>query len=335
MRSKILSALIIISLIAAPSLASGQYAASVYTGLGDLADHLAFGIDNGEVVFEYCDASSELTDKYGSYPAWQAFDGDELTVWSEAASGAGVGETLYGSYSVSGGEWWVLGVAIRAGHHRNGTIFLKNNRPEEITASVNGREYTVTLADIMDWQTVLFDEPILAQEEYINLGVTINSVYSGSKYNDTCISSLDLIVAPTLSGYSNGGFSDPGDDARGRVGSDSDGAATVDMLMTEFDFFDLYPDYQPYDGFAVGGSVNDDGSWTWFDFLRTSDTITIYVFNCDSYVSLRKEASADSERLTRVPLNAEVVYYGGMVDWALCEYDGMHGWINTNYLSYQ
>ncbi|MBR5750839.1 MAG: hypothetical protein IKX84_00490, partial [Clostridia bacterium] len=57
------------------------------------------------------------------------------------------------------------------------------------------------------------------------------------------------------------------------------------------------------------------------------------VYNCNEYVSLRKEPDSSSERLIKVPLGAIVTgcaYWPG--NWIRCEYKGKTGFIMSKYL---
>lgn len=322
-------ALLICLLLALPLSSLADEGVSVSVGLD--SDNNRLASNSGEIVYEYAYASSELTDKYGEYPAWKAFDGKRFTVWSEAANDSGIGESLSGQWSVTGGEWWILGVAIRAGHQRNEKLFYKNNRPCDIRLYLNGAEYDAVLADERDWQRIIFSDPIPAEDDYINLTVEIESVYPGSKYDDTCITSLDLIVAPTLSGYDNSDLLDTDDS----VHLETAEISIVDQLMTETDFFSYYPDYESIGGQASSSYINDDGGWTWWTYLVTGYTVDVYIDSNDSSVPMLTNGWTDSEILTDVPVQSCILCYGYTNQWALCEYNGIHGWIDIDYLSYQ
>ncbi len=61
---------------------------------------------------------------------------------------------------------------------------------------------------------------------------------------------------------------------------------------------------------------------------------TLYVVNCEEYVTLRSAPDADANGLLRVPLGAEVVYYGCDIgSYSGVEYDGAAGYVLSKYLS--
>lgn len=109
----------------------------------------------------------------------------------------------------------------------------------------------------------------------------------------------------------------------------------VCSLMNDVDFYSYYPDFETWGLTAVGSHVNEDGTWTWQTYFETGDGISLWVLNCNDFVSLRKEASSSSERLIRVTRGAEVWSLGYINGWVLCEYNGECGWIMSDYLCYQ
>ncbi len=113
-------------------------------------------------------------------------DGDISTAWVEGVSGQGIGEfitiTLDGTYLVSG-------LRIYNGHQYSSDIYYKNSRPSSITITCsNGTSFDVDLSDTLGQQEVTFSSP----QEINSATITINGVYPGSKYEDTCISEMGL-----------------------------------------------------------------------------------------------------------------------------------------------
>lgn len=148
------------------------------------------------VLYDY-GASSELTDQYGAYTASNCFDRNTNTTWAEGESGDGIGSTISGSWSVESGSWQITGIAIWAGYHKSSDVFYKNSRPRKVTLEVysDGEfdSFEVNLSDSESCQYILFDYPIELRSE-AQIWLTINSVYSGNKYTDTCITDIDLLV---------------------------------------------------------------------------------------------------------------------------------------------
>lgn len=157
----------------------------------------ALASEKGSIVISDFGASSELTDQYGAYTASNCFDRNTNTTWAEGESGDGIGSTISGSWSVESGSWQITGVAIWAGYHKSSDVFYKNSRPRKITLEVysDGEFYSfeVNLSDSENGQYILFDYPIELRSE-AQIWLTINSVYSGNKYTDTCITDIDLLI---------------------------------------------------------------------------------------------------------------------------------------------
>ena len=133
-------------------------------------------------------ASSEQVDQYGYYSAENANDANSSTTWAEGASGIGEGEWL----SLFFEEREVVGFAIRAGYQKSSDVYNKNARPKKIRVSVAGQDgMAVTLKDTRDEQIVLFDR----QETTDYLSIEIASAYSGTRYADTCITDVRILLA--------------------------------------------------------------------------------------------------------------------------------------------
>lgn len=183
----------------------------------------------GEVTFIEAWASSELTDKYGYYSAANAFDNNTDTAWAEAASDDGLRSAITGSWIAEEAGWVVDGIVLNAGYQKSGTTFKNNNRPRDITVEISSGSFgaraaasrMAVLEDARTQQTVAFDAPV-PLDDTVTVTLTINSVYSGSKYTDTCISEIDLLVrkdksslifAPKATSQSSWFLPSPTDDA--------------------------------------------------------------------------------------------------------------------------
>ncbi len=111
-------------------------------------------------------------------------DGDLSTAWVEGASGDGIGESVTFTFD---GTYLVSGFQIYAGYQKSDALYEKNSRPADIAVTFsNGDEAAVTLADESGSQYIAFDAPV----ETSSVTLTIDSVYSGSKYEDTVISEI-------------------------------------------------------------------------------------------------------------------------------------------------
>jgi uncharacterized caspase-like protein len=102
--------------------------------------------------------------------------------WCEGAKGDGIGETIVFrmdrpmSFDV---------VAIENGYTKSPILYGKNSRPDLVELKTSdGMTWRTHLEDVMRMQFLALPTPVKAS--WISL--TILSVYSGSKYSDTCIS---------------------------------------------------------------------------------------------------------------------------------------------------
>ena len=113
-------------------------------------------------------------------------DGDLSTAWVESADGSGEGEAftlkLNGTYKVSG-------FTIYAGYQKNEDIYAKNSRPEKMTVMFSdGTRQDVELADINGPQKITFGAAVNTS----SMRFIIQSVYPGTKYQDTAVSEIAL-----------------------------------------------------------------------------------------------------------------------------------------------
>ncbi|MFP4383619.1 MAG: NADase-type glycan-binding domain-containing protein [Spirochaetia bacterium] len=136
--------------------------------------------------------TSELTETIGGrevlYAAENLMEGLYDKFWSEGDDGDGIGEALYFNFFSFDGapdsETTVEGAVIFNGAPLR--YFEINNRVKEARFSFdNDEEHTVTLHDTPAPQVVLFPKNT---GEPINKGsFHIQSVYSGTKYSDCCM----------------------------------------------------------------------------------------------------------------------------------------------------
>jgi len=148
-------------------------------------------------------ASSELVEANGTvHGADRIGDVKGDTAWCESASDDGLGEwvELWFDCGVSA-EAGIGGVAVRAGYGRSERFWRQNNRVADalLTVDVNGREewkVEVNFDDRVDQQYVAFDRPArCARGDTIRARLEILSVYQGSSYTDTCVSTMSFYPA--------------------------------------------------------------------------------------------------------------------------------------------
>jgi cytoskeletal protein RodZ len=141
--------------------------------------------------FTRAEATSILADivsggkTYSYYPSL-ALDGDNSTCWCEGADGDGLGEaiTLFTDDLSTIGK-----ITIANGLCADYDTFYKNNRVRECELTFSdGTTYTVELNGDFEAQPCVITLPESVETEYVK--ITILSVYSGTKYTDTCISEI-------------------------------------------------------------------------------------------------------------------------------------------------
>ena len=133
--------------------------------------------------------SSILTDSSGKdYSAANVLDGDCSTTWAEGVDGSGIGEWI----ELDLGEInTITDIEIVNGLVNDNDGYYKNNRVKDVRFEFSdGTSQTATLDDDEKYaQTIHLSESV--QTSYVR--IVVESVYSGSEYDDTCISSVNLI----------------------------------------------------------------------------------------------------------------------------------------------
>lgn len=137
-------------------------------------------------------ASSFLEDSYPDtgymqYPPGNIIDGDSSTAWVEGSSGDGVGEWIQIEF---GGMYVMSGINICNGYQKSEDIYLKNNRVKNIRLHFSDNSYIdYELSDSYgQTQSLMFPQPMRTDRVVLE----ILSVYSGVKYQDTCLSEIQV-----------------------------------------------------------------------------------------------------------------------------------------------
>ena len=118
----------------------------------------------------------------GQYSVEAVLDEDYFTKWVPSKNSAnGIGEWIEVS---SGSVQYVSGIKILNGYHKSEETWRNNNRVRLCTISFsNGTSRQFELQDTFDMIYLDLGETI--ETSYVRL--TINSIYSGTKWNDTAI----------------------------------------------------------------------------------------------------------------------------------------------------
>ena len=121
----------------------------------------------------------------------RAFDGNPKTCWQDGVDGYGEGEWLL-TYNSDSSAVEVSSVTVYNGYQNEKyntekkDMYKYNSRVKAFTLEFDdGSTETFTLKDKKDAQTFKFDK-----RETCYVRFTVNSVYKGSKYKDTCIGEI-------------------------------------------------------------------------------------------------------------------------------------------------
>ena len=130
--------------------------------------------------------SSQLTGKSGTvYGAAFLNDGDTSTPWEEGIEGDGIGEQI--TYEPEAGTKLQV-IRIYPGNGRSDKAFQENNRPKTITLEIDGKKQILNFDDAGHFYTFSSKKPVTAKQ----VKLIIDSVYQGSKWQDTCISEVEF-----------------------------------------------------------------------------------------------------------------------------------------------
>ena len=113
---------------------------------------------------------------------------DETYAWSEGKEGQGIGESITLTLKK---PTKLYALAISNGYGKSDKLFAANSRVKDATLVINGNQkIKVRLYDHGDDQWISLKE---VKGKVSSIQLIIDSVYPGSKFEDTCISSLSLV----------------------------------------------------------------------------------------------------------------------------------------------
>ena len=142
-------------------------------------------------AFATASASSAFSsDRWGTYHAWSAVDGQLDSPWAEGASGPGIGEWIQLDFP---GTIEVREVGLDVGYDRDDDIFYANNRIKRATFIFSNEEQvTLDFDDIRGMQMVPLARAPGPNIQTTFVRVVIEEVYSGSRYDDTCLAEIEV-----------------------------------------------------------------------------------------------------------------------------------------------
>ncbi len=137
-------------------------------------------------------SSSHLEEYYADtgylhHIAENVIDGSDSTAWIEGVSGDGVGEWIQLDLD---GEYVLNGLEIENGYWKSAELYSKNGRVKSLRLTFSdGSSQTFSLNDEFGvLQTIALDAPVVTS----SIKIEILEVYPGNKYDDTCITWLNL-----------------------------------------------------------------------------------------------------------------------------------------------
>ncbi len=125
------------------------------------------------------------------HPAYAA-DDDPATAWVEGAPGSGAGQWLRVKVTPMTGATNVR-LRIRNGYQKSPKLFEANGRAKAISIKLlpGGQTSKHTLTDTLDWQELSLALPA---GKFDAVELMVDSVYPGKKYEDLCISDVQVFV---------------------------------------------------------------------------------------------------------------------------------------------
>ena len=129
-------------------------------------------------------ASSHLVSNSGlAYSVDFSYDGDLSTSWQDGEYGYGEGSSLYYQFIEPSK---VRYICIFSGSGESVDKFHQNGRLKEVTLTLDGVGYNLILGDNPAYQMIRVDGDLTCD----SAALTINGVYEGSKYEDTCVAEI-------------------------------------------------------------------------------------------------------------------------------------------------
>lgn len=151
-------------------------------------------IDQGNNIREIVDfsltASSVLESDEDLFNPYAARDNNAETAWAEGVPGDGIGERLIIEFDQ---ETTITSVSLINGfakiHDKYGNLYLKNNRIKSVLIQFDdGAEVFDLIDNDMNFQQLIFKN----NHKSKTMIITIQSVYKGDIWQDTCLSELKI-----------------------------------------------------------------------------------------------------------------------------------------------
>ena len=214
-------------------------------------------------------ASSELAEQGdNTYLAENAIDGDESTAWVEGVDGDGEGEWISVTFD---NQDSITAIRISNGYQKSDDVFQKNGRVKDAKIQFeDGSIEEFTLFDHGYGDQIVF---LSSPKDGNSIVLTIESVYPGTDYSDTCISEIGL--------------------ARGDVVYPS----SISMIYSEPITDSTSNDNRTYDeDFSIRNINSDEDAEEYVrQYLNSIGTTNDISVSCDDYYDGGYQVSVDGE----------------------------------------
>ena len=132
-------------------------------------------------------ATSTISQKNTDNSAMMLFDDRDDTTWQEGVDGYGIGERVDFNFG-DNNYYKVKYMGFKMGNWKNDKYYVGNAKPRTLTISFGNYSEQVTFNDVREIQWVEIDPA-----ESVNcMSITIDDVYAGTSWEDTCITEILL-----------------------------------------------------------------------------------------------------------------------------------------------
>ena len=132
-------------------------------------------------------ATSTISQKATDNSAMMLFDNRDDTTWQEGVDGYGIGERVDFNFG-DNNYYKVKYMGFKMGNWKNDKYYVGNAKPRTLTISFGNYSEQVTFNDVRETQWV----EINPAESVNCMSITIDDVYAGTSWEDTCITEIQL-----------------------------------------------------------------------------------------------------------------------------------------------
>lgn len=132
-------------------------------------------------------ATSTISQQSTNNSAMMLFDGRDDTTWQEGVDGYGIGERVDFNFGDNNYQK-VKYMGFKMGNWKNDKYYFGNAKPRTLTITFGNYSEQVTFNDVREIQWVE-----ISPAESVNcMSITIDDIYAGTSWQDTCITEIFL-----------------------------------------------------------------------------------------------------------------------------------------------